>query len=136
MPQNASRLREKAIAPVIEGDFLTLDAEALGGTFDKIIANPPFTKNQDIDHLGHMTSLLSEAGRVCCITSTHWQHANTAKCQAFREWLNLVGASVKDIPAGTFAESGTNIATARIVIDKANIRVSWLSFLSTYRQAA
>ena len=136
MPQNAKILREMDIAPVFEGDFLTMDATMLGGTFDKIIANPPFTKNQDIDHLGHMTTLLSENGRVTCITSTHYQHASTLKCEAFRAWLSLVEAKVTPIKAGAFSESGTNVATQRVTIDESNISVAWNEFLTSYQRAA
>lgn len=35
-----------------------------------------------------------------------------------REWLNKVNAVIEDIPAGEFKESGTNIATCLIIIDK------------------
>ena len=40
-----------------------------GKTYTKIIANPPFTKNKDIDHLKEMYECLSRGGRLVCITS-------------------------------------------------------------------
>jgi 16S rRNA G1207 methylase RsmC len=37
-------------------DFLDYNDE----TFDKIIANPPFSKSQDVKHILHMYELLNE----------------------------------------------------------------------------
>lgn len=88
------------------------------GTFHKIIANPPFSKNQDIDHIRAMYSLLHENGRIVTIASKHWQYASGKKESEFKKWIEQIGAIVEEIPAGSFKESGTNIATCLIIIDK------------------
>ena len=38
--------------------------------------------------------------------------------RAFRDWLDSIAAQVDPIPAGTFKESGTSIATCLITINK------------------
>ena len=86
--------------------------------YSKIIANPPFTKNQDIDHIKHMYSFLKDDGKLVSVASTSWQHGSHKKQVAFREWLDEVGAEVTELPAGTFKESGTNIATVIVEINK------------------
>ena len=86
--------------------------------FDKIIANPPFSKNQDIDHIMLMFRCLKPKGRLVTMASKHWQFAGNKKEKAFREWLDEIGAEVIEVESGEFKESGTNIATCIIVIDK------------------
>lgn len=97
-------------------DFLKLTPDDLG-YFDKIIANPPFTKNQDIDHIKHMYSFLNVGGRLVSVASKSWTFGSQKKQVAFREWLQFVGAEIEIIPAGAFKESGTNIETVLITIN-------------------
>ena len=96
------------------GNFLEVEHM----TFDKIIANPPFNKNQDIDHIKHMYSLLRNKGRLVSIASKHWQLSNNKKETAFKKFLTETDAIVEEIDAGSFKESGTQIATVIIIIDK------------------
>lgn len=116
MPTNCDIMRMNG-KHVIEGDFLKL-AKTMYGQFDKVIANPPFSKNQDIDHIIQMYLCCKKGGKIITISGKHWQHANEKKCQQFKEWLNEVGAEITEIEAGEFKESGTNIATCIIIINK------------------
>jgi len=87
-------------------------------SFTKIIANPPFTNNQDIDHLMKMYDCLMPSGRLVCITSNSWANGSQKKQVAFREWLDNVGAEIEDIDAGTFKESGTMVGGKIVIINK------------------
>jgi len=95
-------------------DFLKLYDQQ----FDRIIANPPFSKNQDIDHIRKMYDVLKPGGRIVTISSQHWKYASGKKEKAFEKWLDDLEASVNGIDAGAFAESGTKVATFLIIIDK------------------
>lgn len=97
-------------------DFLNL----VSSPFDLIIANPPFTNNQDIDHVRKMYSVLEEGGRMIVITSVSWTNGSQKKQQEFRNWLdNDVNLFHKEqLPAGLFKESGTSVPTMLLVIDK------------------
>ncbi len=86
--------------------------------YDRIIANPPFSKNQDIDHIRKMYECLNEGGRIVTVASTHWQLSNNKKETEFRDWLKKIGAHIHEISAGTFKESGTMVSSVLIVIDK------------------
>lgn len=86
--------------------------------FNRIIANPPFSKNQDIDHIYHMYSHLAIGGRIVTLSSMSWTFGSRKKQVAFREWLDAVGASVEEVPKGTFKSSGTNVSAMLIVINK------------------
>lgn len=85
--------------------------------YDRIFANPPFAKNQDIRHVRMMYDALNpDGGEMCVITSTHWRNAPEKECASFREWLHEVEAETHEIPEGVFRESGTDVATMAIVI--------------------
>ena len=86
--------------------------------YTKIIANPPFTKNQDIDHLYKMYNCLEKGGRVVCITSESWVNGTQKKQESFKKWLKEVKAEVFKIERGAFRESGTMVGGRIIVIDK------------------
>jgi hypothetical protein len=89
-----------------------------GKTYSKIIANPPFTKNQDIDHLKEMYECLSRFGRLVCITSESWVNGSQKKQVDFKNWLDEIEAEVIDIKKGSFKESVTMIGAKIIIINK------------------
>ncbi|MEZ9709219.1 class I SAM-dependent methyltransferase [Vibrio breoganii] len=115
--ENVNELKANGFDP-IHSDFLKLSKDEIG-LFDKIIANPPFTKNQDIDHIRHMFELLKPNGRLTSFASTSWQGASSKKQKDFIEWLKNHNAEIQAVPAGAFKESGTSIATTIITITKA-----------------
>lgn len=88
--------------------------------YDLIIANPPFSKNQDVTHVLRMYEHLSDGGRLVAIMSPHWQHAQDKKSKQFRDFLQSVSGEVNEIDEGAFAEYGTQIKTYFVVIDKAS----------------
>lgn len=88
------------------------------GSYSKIIANPPFSGNQDIDHVWMMYKRLEEGGTLAAITSPHWKFASEKKCIDFRNWLEEIHGQVFEIGAGEFKNSGTAISTMAIVIKK------------------
>jgi hypothetical protein len=112
MPENIKVLARKDHLP-IEGDFLDKKPETFG-TFDRIVANPPFTKNQDIDHIRHMYSMLKPGGKLVSMASKSWTFGSQKKQIAFRAWLNEIDATVTNIQAGAFKESGTSVGSVII----------------------
>ena len=116
-PVNVNLLKDKGYA-VVEQDFLSVTPEALG-LFDAIVANPPFSRNQDIDHVLHMLKFLKPGGTLSVITSQSWMNGTQKKQLAFRELLAANQARIEEIPAGAFKSSGTDVATARITLKKA-----------------
>ncbi len=96
-----------------QGDFLEET-----GKYNCIIANPPFHKNSDISHIRHMYEVLEEGGRLVSVASKHWQISTNKKETEFRNWLDEVNAEIIEVEKGTFKESGTEISTVIIIIDK------------------
>ena len=99
---------------LIGEDFLKNE----GKTYSKIIANPPFTKNQDIDHLKEMYNCLSRGGKLVCITSESWVNGSQKKQVDFKNWLEKEKAEIIDIEKGSFKESGTAVGGKIIVLEK------------------
>ena len=108
-------LKTQDILVVAEPDFMKYNPE---GKFDRIVMNPPFSKEQDIQHVLHAWDLLAPGGRIVAIMSEHAFCTNSnRRCVGFQKWLDNVGWS-EELPEGTFKESGTMIRTRLVVIDK------------------
>ena len=114
MPENREFLCSMPNVILLGEDF-TKDNT---GSYSKIIANPPFSGNQDIDHVWMMYKRLEEGGTLAAITSPHWKFASEKKCIDFRNWLEEIHGQVFEIGAGEFKESGTSISTMAVVIKK------------------
>lgn len=115
MPENVQVLKNKKNVSIVGDDF----TKGVPRLYDRIFANPPFSKNQDIYHVRAMYEALNpNGGEMCVITSRHWCQAPEKVCAEFREWLQEVKANTYEIPNGVFDESGTNVATMAIVIRK------------------
>ncbi len=134
MPQNVRILLQK-YDPVNElhvakiNDFIELDTESEEGKFDRIIANPPFTKHQDVDHVYKMYAALRKGGRLVSLTSKSWSqqaYSHTedpdrktmSKPQKFLEWLGDHHATIIPMSGSHFKHAGTSIEVNIIVIDK------------------
>ncbi len=116
MEINRSFLQKINFTHFIGEDFLKYPGEHYG--YDRIIANPPFAKNQDIDHIYRMWEMLNIGGRLVTIASCHWEFSNGKKETTFRQWLTRVNAEIRHIPPGAFKESGTLIKSRIVIINK------------------
>jgi hypothetical protein len=119
MQINRTFLQKMNNVTIVGDDFLFVDTDDIYvQKYDRIIANPPFSKNQDIDHTYQMYNMLKPEGRLVTITSKHWEHSTNKKETAFRNWLESVGAEVIEIENGAFKESGTTVGGKILVIQK------------------
>ena len=114
MPENKEILSKKENINLLGDDFTTFNL----ALYDKIIANPPFSKNQDIRHVKRMYEHLKQGGTVAAIMGCHWKSAQEKECVEFRKWLEDIGGKSYDIEAGSFKESGTGIQTIAVIIHK------------------
>lgn len=109
---SAQILRDKGYE-VIERDFLSLVPAEIG-LFDAVIANPPFTGNQDIAHVTHMWRFLRPGGVLVSLLSPGWRSGRAKAQREFREFTEKDHAQVEDLPAGSFKTAGTTAAVLRI----------------------
>ncbi len=83
--------------------------------YDVIVANPPFTRQQDIDHILHMMKLAKR--RVVSVASASVMFRENRKTVEFREKIEALGGTIEELPQKTFAKSGTNVNTCLVVVD-------------------
>jgi predicted RNA methylase len=93
-------------------DFLKVSAETLPYRFDVIVMNPPFAPiGTDIAHVEHALRFLRTGGRLVAIMSAGVRFHQTKKALAFRGLVDGRKGVFRDLPSGSFAESGTNVNT-------------------------
>lgn len=101
---------------VLHADFLTVQPAALG-KFTRIVMNPPFDRGRDIDHVTHALQFLADDGILVAVMSAGTEYREDHKAQDFRAMVEKRGFFV-DLPAGSFAESGTYVNTLLCVIGR------------------
>lgn len=81
-----------------EGDFLAMDL----GAFDRVLMNPPFHMRSDIRHIYHALRHVGRNGILVgiCMDTIHREEKLRHLCD---HWEQL--------PAGTFADEGTQVPT-------------------------
>lgn len=95
-------------ARLVAGDFLAMDAARLG-TFDSVVMNPPFKMGTDIRHVRHALTLLAPGGRLVSLVAAGPRQRAALQPLA-TQWI--------DLPPGSFASEGTQVAAAIVLIDK------------------
>lgn len=104
-----------ALERVVCADFLDLDPAALG-QFDRIVMNPPFDGQRDIDHVTHAVRFLAPGGRLAAIMSASTAYRENGKAEAFRALVQRMGGQIQDLPEGSFKESGTMVNTVLVTL--------------------
>lgn len=89
------------------------------GVYEGIIMNPPFSVGQDVRHVIHAEKFLAPHGRLVAIVSPAYTFREGPIWSAFRNVLNASKVIVeKELPSGTFKESGTNVRTMLLCLEK------------------
>lgn len=86
-------------------DFLECNGDL--GKFDRIVMNPPFSHGSDVKHILHAVGFLKPGGRLVSLCAAGPRQAEALK--PIGKWI--------DLPDGAFAEQGTNVRVAIVVID-------------------
>lgn len=95
---------------VITADFL--DAGSYDGVgVDAVAMNPPFSNKQAIRHIRHAWGWLRDGGRMVAICDGGALVNQSGIERDFQKWLREINAEVEQLPAGTFTESGTGVAS-------------------------
>ena len=95
-------------------DFLTVEAKPL---YDRVVMNPPFAKQQDIDHVTHALKAVKPGGKLVSIMSSGITFRQNRKTIDF---LSLIEGHSKIInnPPNSFKLSGTAVNTIMLIVDK------------------
>ena len=119
LEENCKILHSKQIA--VSGEFFRFAEDSIrcNRSIDRILMNPPFEKQADIDHVTTAFSLLADGGILVAIMSSGVMFRENRKTTTFREnILNMYGVLVEDNPEGAFKESGTMVNTVMIKLVK------------------
>jgi len=116
-PGLAAGLRQSGrFAKVLCADFLGIQP-APTPIYDRVVMNPPFDRERDIDHVMHALKFLKPDGRLVAIMSAGTEFRETKKAIAFRALMSRLKADWRDLPPGSFAASGTYCNTVILTVN-------------------
>jgi ParB/RepB/Spo0J family partition protein len=126
-PTNAEALRQacpRALDPGV-GNGITVHCEPFevfqvreAALFDAVIMNPPFADNLDMKHIRAAWEFVRPGRRLIAICSEGPFFRQDTAAREFRTWLEEIGADAVPLPANSFRESGTDVATRIIFCPK------------------
>jgi hypothetical protein len=96
-------------------DFLTVEPDPI---YHRIVMNPPFENQRDIDHVMHAWKFVRPGGRLVSIMASSIAFRENRKTTEFRGLLDQRGF-LEHNPAGSFKIAGTMVNTVTVVMDKA-----------------
>lgn len=111
--QFKAKLMESTVFTEI-ADFMQWEATLF---YDRVVMNPPFAKQADVDHVTKAFGHLAEGGRLAAIMSSGWTFRTNKKSLEFCELVRKHGRFFHNDP-GSFKESGTMVNTVIVVLDK------------------
>ena len=100
---------------VIGNDFLKMTPTK---KYDRILMNPPFDKGLDVIHVRHAINFLKPSGQLIAIMSAGARYRSDKATQEFHKEIEKFNGKFYDLPAGSFKESGTNVNTTILVINR------------------
>ncbi len=117
LPDNCEALMKYGFMKTECCDFLAVEPKPL---YDRVIMNPPLSKQQDIDHVLHALKCLKPSGRLVGIMSSGITFRQNRKTTNF---LSLINGRSKVIPnpLETFKLSGTLVNTITVIIEAKEI---------------
>ena len=104
---------------VRRGNFLELVPEPV---FDVVLMNPPFYGTHYMAHVRHAMQFLKPMGRLIAVLPATVEFGETEAHKEFRHWAARQGWGrefrVSDLPDGSFRESGTNVSTCVLELQR------------------
>jgi predicted RNA methylase len=126
LPRNAELLASRMV-PVARGysvnvgDFLAVspDTPNFGGNlFDRVVMNPPFSRQADIRHVLHAFRFLRAGGRLVSVMSASVQFRENRLTTDFRKFVSDHKGRIESTPQGSFAVSGTLVNTVIVTLER------------------
>ena len=105
------------------GDFLETEQTA-PVPFDVILMNPPFAGGADVEHVTHAAGMLAPGGRLVAILSAGVTFREDRKTRDFRRLVADMGGEFEELPADTFASSGTGVRTVLVMLRRPPLPVA------------
>lgn len=114
MPANHKVLsQDDRLERVVNADFL---AEMPSDIYDRVIMNPPFSRQADIKHVLHALKFLRPGGLLVSVMAASVGFRENKLTTDFRDLVAARGGSIEALPAGSFKASGTMVNTVIVTI--------------------
>ena len=118
MPENLDKLNLIPNTRMLGTDFLDDAAtQSYLRSYDRIIANPPFTRGTDIEHTTKMFDMLDGGGRMVVLTSTSWLNGSYKTHKEFKALVEAQCIGRKSYDSA-FKDAGTSITVVMITLEK------------------
>lgn len=114
---NISALARIGGVSVTHQDFLTLVPEEWF-LFDRVVMNPPFAKQADIQHVAHAIRFLKPGGRLVAIMAAGVRFRTNGRTRTFHEAIAGMSPIWEDLPEGSFKAVGTSVDTCILTLVK------------------
>jgi len=111
-------VHEEAKMSVDGRDFFDVTPASYPELFSRVVMNPPFSNAQEVEHVLHAWEFVKPGGRLVAIMSKAVEYRDTGRYKVFSEFLQCNGGEIRSIKSGSFKESGTNVETVMVIIDK------------------
>lgn len=111
------KLAEEGFKVLQEKDFLRLVVDK---RYDAVVANPPFSKQQDVDHVSKMLDAVKPGGALVSVMSAGITFRQNAKTKALKEKLDeeCLSWRIEELPEGSFKGSGTAVNAVILIAVK------------------
>ena len=97
-------------------NFLELTPESVGGYFNAVLMNPPFSRSRDAKHVRHAWQFVAKGGCLVAVASAGVLFRTDRIYREFRQWLLSVKGEIIELPERTFRESGTDVNSVLVVV--------------------
>jgi hypothetical protein len=95
------------------------DAFVGGGSFRRIVMNPPFSREQDAKHVLHAyENFLAKPGILVAIMSAGVRFRQTERAKAIRKLVDDGVGTMVDLPDKSFQDSGTLVRSVMVTLVK------------------
>lgn len=110
--------RFRYLFQIVNEDFLKWNKDYTE-KFDVVLMNPPFSSSRiEIKHFLHAFRMVRPGGKIVCILPEGHFFRSDSKAKLFLDFLEQNGYISEKLERGTFSESGTEIATRIVKVQR------------------
>lgn len=94
-------------------DFLTVRPDPV---YDRVVMNPPFSRQSDIKHVSHALKFVKPGGLLVSVMASSVTFRNNKLTTDFRQLIDERSGHIEELSPGAFKSSGTMVNTVIVVI--------------------